>query len=110
MVQSKRPKYPLRDALLAAAKEIGENGRGKDGLVGYFRGLARKDPKLFAQLLMRALVLPPQEEQVDESEDISQWSREQILAELQRAGIIGCELRPTDLILRDGEYLSREDL
>lgn len=48
----------LRDAILGAAEDIGEDGKGRDGLTGYLRTLARAEPKAFAGLLGR--VLPTQ--------------------------------------------------
>jgi len=45
-------------AILRAAIEVGEDGLGKGGLVGYLVRLARTEPKHFARL--PALVLPYQ--------------------------------------------------
>jgi hypothetical protein len=45
----------LKEAILAAAKLRGEDGRGKGGLTGYCLWLARKQPKSFAALLGRVL-------------------------------------------------------
>lgn len=47
----------LKEAILEAAEAVGENGRGKDGLVGYLKQVARKDRKAFATLLGRVLPL-----------------------------------------------------
>ena len=43
----------LREAIILAAEQFGEDGRGRDGLVGYLRRLARTEPKSFAMLLGR---------------------------------------------------------
>lgn len=48
----------LKDAILLAAEEVGENQRGEGGLTGYCKFLAREEPKAFAQLLGK--VLPTQ--------------------------------------------------
>jgi hypothetical protein len=48
----------IREAILAAAQAVGEDGHGKDGLTGYLRRVALKDMKAFAALLGR--VLPTQ--------------------------------------------------
>lgn len=48
----------LKDAILKAAEAYGDDGEGKDGLVGYCAFLARTEPKTFAQLL--AKVMPMQ--------------------------------------------------
>lgn len=47
----------LKDAILKAAEDSGEDGSGKDGLVGYLRLVARSDIKAFASLLGRVLPL-----------------------------------------------------
>ena len=48
----------LKEAILLAAEQYGENGKGKDGLTGYLRRLAGREPKSFATLLGK--VLPTQ--------------------------------------------------
>lgn len=45
----------LKDAILMAAENVGSNGKGKDGLVGYCTYLATDQPKAFAQLIGRVL-------------------------------------------------------
>ena len=45
----------LKDAIIAAAEIIGEDGKGKDGLVGYLVNVARKHPKVYCRLLARVL-------------------------------------------------------
>jgi hypothetical protein len=47
----------LKEAILAAAGEHGEDDAGKDGLKGYLRKVAREDVKAFAGLLGRVLPL-----------------------------------------------------
>ena len=60
-------KFPrdLRDAILAAAESVGSDGRGRDGLVGYFMRLA-KHPKIFVKLLLRILSLEAKQPPVTE--------------------------------------------
>jgi hypothetical protein len=41
-----------------AAEQVGEDGKGRDGLVGYLKTQAKNRPELFVPLLAR--VLPPQ--------------------------------------------------
>ena len=48
----------VKDAILVAAGAVGEDGKGKDGLTGYLKTLARDEKKAFAQLLGK--VLPTQ--------------------------------------------------
>lgn len=45
----------LKDAILLAADQVGEDGSGKDKLVGYLRTVAKSDVKAFASLLGRVL-------------------------------------------------------
>jgi hypothetical protein len=47
----------LKEAILAAATQHGEDDQGKDGLVGYLRKVAREDVKAFSGLLGRVLPL-----------------------------------------------------
>lgn len=47
----------LKEAILAAAEQYGEDGAGRDGLVGYLRKVAGEDVKAFASLLGRVLPL-----------------------------------------------------
>jgi hypothetical protein len=48
----------LKDAILLAAEEVGQDGKGKSGLIGYCKFLATSEPKAFASLMGR--VLPTQ--------------------------------------------------
>ena len=50
----------LKDAIIMAAEQVGLDGKGKEGLVGYLKKLARQEPKAFASLLAR--VIPMQHE------------------------------------------------
>ena len=45
----------LKDAILMAAEQVGENGKGLDGLVGYLRMLAVKERVVYARLLERVM-------------------------------------------------------
>ena len=47
----------LKEAILLAAEQIGEDGTGRDGLVGYLRGVAENEVKSFTALLGRVLPL-----------------------------------------------------
>lgn len=47
----------LKEALIIAAEEEGSDGKGKDGLTGFLRHLARTDIRAFAMLLGRAMPL-----------------------------------------------------
>jgi hypothetical protein len=49
----------LRDAVLLAAEQVGEDGKGKLGLLGYCKRVARNDPRTFCSALL-ARVLPLQ--------------------------------------------------
>lgn len=45
----------LKEAILAAATEHGEDDQGTDGLKGYLRRVAREDVKAFSGLLGKVL-------------------------------------------------------
>lgn len=45
----------LKDAILAGATAVGEDGNGRDGLEGYCRYLAKKEPRAFAGLMGKVL-------------------------------------------------------
>lgn len=47
----------LKDAILLAAEQTGQDGKGKDGLTGYLRRVAQADVKAFSSLLGRVLPL-----------------------------------------------------
>jgi hypothetical protein len=50
-----KPLSNLRDGIIAAATQLGEDGKGKDGLIGYLKMIAVKQPAQFTQLLGRLL-------------------------------------------------------
>lgn len=45
----------LKEAILLAAEQVGQDGKGKDGLTGYLRRVAQEDVKAFAGLLGKVL-------------------------------------------------------
>lgn len=47
----------LKDAILEAAKSVGQDGKGKGGLTGYLKRVAEQDVKAFASLLGKVLPL-----------------------------------------------------
>lgn len=47
----------LKEAVIMAAEAEGQDQHGKDGLVGYLRILARREPAVFARLLEKLLPL-----------------------------------------------------
>lgn len=47
----------LKEAVILAAEQVGEDGKGKDALLGYLRNIARSDFKCYTQLLLKVLPL-----------------------------------------------------
>lgn len=47
----------LKEAIILAAEAEGQDGKGKAGLIGYCRMLAKDERKAFAQLMGRVLPL-----------------------------------------------------
>lgn len=45
----------LKEAILAAAQDVGQDGKGKDGLQGYLRHVAAVDVKAYSTLLGKVL-------------------------------------------------------
>src|SRR6266404_1843607 len=74
----------ISDAILVAAEQVGEDGKGKGGLVGYLKRVAKKDPKAFCSLLGRVL---PLQVQVESKTEVRYKSVEEVRAELDARGI-----------------------
>lgn len=55
--QRNRTTTMLKDAILQAATLVGQDGKGKDGLVGYLKMLAVKEKSVYARLLEKVLPL-----------------------------------------------------
>jgi len=55
--QANRMTRVLKEAIIMAAENVGADGKGKDGLVGYLERIARRDMKAFAPLLGKMLPL-----------------------------------------------------
>jgi len=45
----------LKEAIILAAEQVGQDGKGKDGLTGYLRHVASSDVKAFSALLGKVL-------------------------------------------------------
>ncbi len=45
----------LKESILMAAERLGEDGRGKGGLVGYMCCVAKNQPRAFVRLVCRIL-------------------------------------------------------
>lgn len=74
----------LKDAIIMAAEAEGEDGEGKEGLIGYCRMLARKERKAFATLMGR--VLPTQVEgSLDLNHGLTKEQRDAAVAAANRA-------------------------
>jgi hypothetical protein len=85
-LQNKTPKT-VGEAVVFAAADVGEDGLGKGGLVGYLRRMARTEPKIFAPLLVRVLANPITVEDNDRPERVFRTA-EEIRGELRKRGII----------------------
>jgi hypothetical protein len=53
--QTNKTTVLLKEAILMAAEAEGDNQRGRDGLVGYLRTLARREPAVYGRLLEKLL-------------------------------------------------------
>jgi|ERR1019366_1094165 hypothetical protein len=93
----------LVEAILSAAEQIGEDCKGKNGLVGYLTRIAIKEPRMFVKLLLE--VMPLQTEPDSTEEPVVFRTAEEVRAEFVRRGIPPQFLPPA---LREPEYLRRE--
>jgi hypothetical protein len=75
----------VKDAIIMAAEARGFDGKGKEGLVGYMKWLARVEPKAFANLLGRVIPLHVTGSVQHEHREIR--SRDEIIAELHERGL-----------------------
>ena len=77
----------LREAILLAAEQAGEDGEGHDGLVGYLRRVANKDVKAFSSLLARVLPLQITGMVEHEIRDITYQTHAELLKAAQERGL-----------------------
>jgi len=83
--QSSRTTVVLKDAIIYAAQCVGEDGKGLDGLVGYLKSIAKRDPKTYASLLARVI---PLHVTSTNSTEVTYRSVEEVKAELRSRGIL----------------------
>jgi hypothetical protein len=74
----------IREAIVAAFSELGEDLHGKGGLVGFIKRIGRNDLKTSAMLL-RAVM--PTQVTIQKKEEVVYLSVDEVRAELNRAGI-----------------------
>jgi hypothetical protein len=78
----------LREAIIVAAAELGSDGNGEQGLVGYLKMLGTKHPSAFANLLGRLLPAELAATLIDDDEPMSvTLSVDEVRARLARRGI-----------------------
>ena len=75
----------IREAALIACENVGRDGRGKDGLIGYFERIALVEPVAMVGLVGK--ILPYQVNATVASVDVRYRSSEEILAEMRARGI-----------------------
>ena len=73
----------LKDAILQAATLVGQDGKGKDGLVGYLKMLAVKERAVYSRLLEK--VLPMQLHVEDKSKPL--YTAAEALQQLRERGL-----------------------
>ena len=74
----------VREAIIIAFSELGEDLRGKGGLVGFIKRIGRTDLKTSANLLCATM---PRQVTIKEKKEIVYQSADEVRAELKRAGI-----------------------
>jgi hypothetical protein len=73
----------LKDAILKAATLVGQDGKGKDGLVGYLKMLAIKERAVYSRLLEK--VLPMQVHVADDA--VTKYTAEEAAQRLRERGL-----------------------
>ena len=76
----------LKDAIILAAELEGSNGQGSDKLLGFFRKVAREDPRGFVKLLAR-VPLPEENPTTEVRKEVRYKTVEEARHELVRRGI-----------------------
>lgn len=90
----------LKEALLLAAEVVGEDGKGKDGLVGYLVNVARTEPRSFMPVLAKLLPMQISASVEHEIKDISYQNRGALIDALRKRGILNPELIANSLAPR----------
>src|SRR5439155_19450975 len=73
----------LKEAILQAATLVGQDGKGKDGLVGYLKMLAVRERAVYARLLEKVLPM-----QVDvEDRTVKMYTAEKAAMRLRERGL-----------------------
>jgi hypothetical protein len=85
---------PLLGAILMAADRVGSDGRGRDGIVGYFQSLAVEHPRSFARLLATVLDYQLKHPPVEAPAPKPLMTPEEILKALEDRGIPTENIRP----------------
>jgi hypothetical protein len=75
----------IKDAILAAAGNVGYDGHGKDGLVGYLSRIAREHPQTMCSLLAKLLPLQAKKPEAAKREVYETY--EQLDARLRERGM-----------------------
>ena len=77
----------VREAVVIAADELGSDGQGREGLVGWLKNLARRHPTTFAQLLGRLIPMEVAASLTVEDEPAAILSAEEVRRRLAKRGI-----------------------
>ena len=77
----------VREAAIMAAAIVGQDGRGKDGLVGYLVGAARKNPVPFLSLLGKCIPVEVKATAAQELVNVKYETVEEIREALLKEGI-----------------------
>jgi hypothetical protein len=74
----------LKECIMQAAAEFGEDGKGKDGVVGLFKRMIDNNMPIFGMLLSRIL---PMQINAAVTHEVEIESNEDIIRELKRLGL-----------------------
>jgi hypothetical protein len=74
-------------AFMLAAQQVGEDGRGRNGIVGYLSRIARTEPKLFFRLYMHVAMDQNWSGEEEFEEDVRYETVEEVKEALRKRGI-----------------------
>jgi transcriptional regulator of met regulon len=80
-------------ALMLAAQQVGEDNRGRNGLVGYLSRMARTEPKLFFRLFIRVAMDQSVSDDEELQADVPYQTVEEAEEALRKLGLTPALLR-----------------
>lgn len=77
----------LKEAIITAAEMVGQDGRGKDGLVGYLARIALRNEEVFGRLLVKLLPMQITGDKGGPVQLAVSYSKEELAEKLRERGL-----------------------